>query len=193
MPVAPLSAFELKGDKLGSSMAEYLQHHPDDCVARLSSSPVVHNSIFSGNVLEHANHQHVNAFLFTCVNFSEGQRPLTLATAAMEWEDVKFSQQRLFLIAYDFKHDFFDLIQSALALKFGASTSTSQVIAKNLLGAQLARTTTTWKNGVSTIVLSEMSGDDLTLSRVEMTLDDIYSAVSQREGGKTIKAIQKDM
>jgi hypothetical protein len=193
MPSAPPSAFELKGDKVGSSMAEYLQHHSGDCVANDSASPVVHNSIFSGNVLEHANHQHVNAFLFACQNSSGGRGQITLATAEMDWEEVEFSHQRLFLVAYFFKHDSFALVLDAFVMKFGAPTSTSEVVAKNLLGAQLTRSTMTWKNGVSTIVLSEMSGDDLTRSRVEMTLDDIFSAVSQSEGGKVVKAVQKDM
>src|SRR6516164_9871147 len=49
VPGAPATAYELKGDKLGMSMAEYLQHHPDDCVARISTPPVYHHSAWSGN------------------------------------------------------------------------------------------------------------------------------------------------
>jgi hypothetical protein len=188
MPAPPPAAYELKGDKLGSSMAEYLQRH-DDCVKRFTIPPAVHHSAFSGNELTHTSYKHVNAFRFVCSN-SDG---VSLASINMDWEQVEFSQQRLFLVAYFFKHDSFTLIKSAFVMKFGPPTSTIQEIVKNLFGAQLERTTMTWKNGVSTIVLTEMSGNDLTKSRVEMTLDDIYSAVQQREGGKAIRAAQKDM
>jgi hypothetical protein len=161
MPAAPPAAYELKGDKLGSSMAEYLEHHSSDCV-RFSGSTEVHHSVWSGNNVENPDHQHVNAFRFVCQNFSMGPGQLTLATANMDWEQLEFSQQRLYLVAYYFKQDSFALIQAAFALKFGAPTNSNQVAVQNRMGAQFTRTTIIWKNGISTIELSEMSGDDLT-------------------------------
>jgi len=189
MPTAPPAAYELKGDKLGSSMAEYLQNHHDDCVSRHATAPEVHHSAWSGNTLQNAGGQHVNAFHFACQNLGR----VTLATANMDWEQLEFSQQRLYLIAYYFKHDSFELIQAAFINKFGSPTSTTEIVAKNLMGAQLPRATLTWKNGVTTIELSEMSGDDLTKSQVVLVLDDVYEAVSQRHGGEVVKAVQKDM
>jgi len=189
MPAAPPSAYELKGDKLGSSMAAYLQNHRDDCVSRFSAAPEVHRSAWSGNTLQNAGNQHINAFHFACQNYNH----VTLATANMDWEQLEFSQQRLYLIAYYFKHETFGLIQAAFTNKFGPPTSSTEIVAKNLMGAQLPRTTLTWKNGVSTIELSEMSGDDLTKSQVVLVLDDVYEAVSHRHGGEVVKAVQKDM
>ena len=51
----------------------------------------------------------------------------------------------------------------------------------------------TWKNGVSTIELSEISGDDLTRSQVVLVLDEIYDKVANRHNGETLKAVQSDM
>jgi hypothetical protein len=65
------TAYELKGDKLGSSMSEYLQRHPDDCVKAFATPPTVHHSAFSGNKLEHTDYQHVNAFRFVCQNLDK--------------------------------------------------------------------------------------------------------------------------
>jgi hypothetical protein len=221
MPAAPPAAYELKGDKLGSSMAEYLQIHHDDCVSRYAAAPEVHHSSFSGNTLQNAGGQHVNAFRFVCQNLDKSlnlglqdfnnpvlvdafarlisiaptktDQTLTLATAKMDREQLEFSQQRLYLIAYYFKHDWFELIQAAFINKFGPPTSTTEIVAKNLMGAQLPRTTLTWKNGIATIELSEMSGDDLTKSQVVLVLDGVYEAVSHRHGGEMLNAVQKDM
>jgi hypothetical protein len=210
MPAAPPAAYELKGDKLGSSMAEYLQHHSDDCVAKFAATPGTHHSAFSGNKLENTDHQHINAFRFVCQNIDPSlsiselaaearlapgliNKQITLATAEMNRQQVEFSQQRLYLIAYYFNHDSFGLVQAAFVLKFGAPAITSQIVAKNLLGAQLTRTTSTWKNGISTIELSEMSGDDLTKSQVVLILDDVYSAVEKQHASESIKSVKKDM
>jgi hypothetical protein len=171
------------------NMAGYLQNHRDDCVSRYATAPEVHHSIFSGNTLQNAGGQHVNTFHFACQNFGR----VTLATANMDWEQLEFSQQRLYLIAYYFKHDWFELIQAAFINKFGPPTSTTEIVAKNLMGAQLPRATLTWKNGVTTIELSEMSGEDLTKSLVMLVLDDVYAAVSHRHGGEVVRAVQKDM
>jgi hypothetical protein len=192
MPSAPPAAYELKGDKLGSSMAEYLQRHSSDCVARYAAPPQVHRSILSGNKLEHADYQHVNAFRFACTNMGVASE-VTLATATMNWQELEFSEQRLYLLAYYFDQKHFELVRAAFVLKFGPPTTTTEALAKNLLGAELPRTTITWKNEVSTIELSEMSGNDLTRSRGVLTLDEIYQVVSQRQGRDTVNAVQKDM
>jgi hypothetical protein len=189
MPAPPASAYELKGDKMGASMAEYLSRHPADCVARTAAPPVVHHSAFSGNVLTNTSQQHPSDIKFACTNLGG----LTLATEPMTWEQVDFSQQRLYRIAYYFQEERFAVIQDAFTLKFGTPTSSQSANVQNKFGAQFTRTTLVWKNGISTIVLSELAGDDLTLSQVEMTLDDIYAAVEQREGGKAVIAVKKDM
>jgi len=207
MPAAPPAAYELKGDKLGSSMAEYLQKHPDDCVKRFSTPPAVHRSVFTGNQLEHTNYEHVNALRFVCENSGTGQQitvgpgaeimvapgKLSLANANMDREQVEFSKQRLYFVAYYFNQDSFPLLQIAFTQKFGAPTGTTQDVVQNKLGAQFTRSTLTWKNGVSTIVLSEMSAGDLTKSQVVMVLDDIYNAALQRHDTEIVKAIQSDM
>jgi hypothetical protein len=212
MSPAPATAFELKGDKLGTSMAEYLQRHSDDCVGKFSASPEVRHSVFSGNVLKNTSYQHVNAFRFACQNLdtvyassldvtelarklrSDAElQILTLATARMDREQMEFSQQRLYLLAYYFKRDSFALVRAAFILKFGPPTNTNETAVQNGFGAQFKSTNVTWKNGVSTIELSETSGNDLNQSQVVMILDGIYSAVLQREGGKAVKAVQNDM
>jgi hypothetical protein len=192
MPAPPAMAYELKGDRLGASMAEYLTRHPDDCVARTAAPPVVHHSPFSGNVLTNTSQQHPNDIKFGCTNYGIGN-DLTVATAPMRLEEVNFSHQRLYRVAYEFKEEHFGLIQAAFILKFGPPTSSDESNVQNGFGAHYNRTTLVWKNGVSTIVLSQMSGGDLTFSQVEITLDDVYSAVTQREGGKAVIAVKKDM
>ncbi len=212
MPRAPSAAYELKGDKLGSSMSEYLRNHHDDCVSKFSVPPEVHRSIISGNILQNSGNQHANAFRFACQNLDPiyaqtldvlslarqlrtdvQLQNLTLATAKMDREQLEFSQQRLYLVAYYFRHESFAVIQAAFINKFGQPTSTTEIVAKNLMGAQLPRTTMTWKNGVSTIELSEISGDDLTRSQVVLVLDEIYDKVAHRHNGETLKAVQSDM
>jgi hypothetical protein len=212
MPPAPSQAYELKGDKLGSSMSEYLRNHHDDCVSKFSAPPEVHHSVFSGNTLQNAESQHANAFRFMCQNLdpsfaqtldvlvlarqlkTDAQlKNLTLATAQIDRQQVEFSQQRLYLIAYYFKQESFRLIQAAFINKFGQPTSTSEIVAKNLMGAQLPRTTMTWKNGVSTIELSEISNNDLTRSQVVIVLDDIYEKVAHHHNNEALKSVQGDM
>jgi len=207
MPAPPSTAYELKGDKLGASMAEYLQRHPNDCVKRFSTPPEVHHSAFTGNQLEHTDYEHVNAFRFVCTNGGTRENvtigpgnetliypgSLSLASANIDREQVEFSHQRLYLVAYYFKQEAFPLIQAAFLQKFGAPTSTTQDPVQNKLGAQFTRTTMTWKNGVSTIVLSEMSGNDLSNSQVVMVLDEIYRDVQKLHDTKVINAILADM
>jgi hypothetical protein len=207
MPTAPSAAYELKGDKLGSSMAEYLQQHPNDCVKRFSASPEVHHSAFTGNQLEHADHEHVNAFRFVCANGGTRENvsigpgnevlinpgSLSLASANMDREQVEFSHERLYLLAYYFKQASFSLIQAAFTQKFGAPTNTTQESVQNKLGAQFTRTTMTWKNGVSTIVLSEMSGDDLSKSQVVLVFDEIFREVQKLHDIKVTNAVLADM
>jgi hypothetical protein len=207
MPSPPPTAYELKGDKLGSSMADYLQRHPNDCVKRFSTPPEVHHSAFTGNQLVHTEYEHVNAFRFVCANGGTHENvtigpgaeilinpgSLSLATANMDREQVEFSHERLYLVAYYFKQDAFPLIQVAFIQKFGPPTSTTQDPVQNKLGAQFTRTTMTWKNGVSTIELSEMSGGDLTKSQVVMTLDEIYREVRKLHDSKVTNAVVADM
>jgi len=212
MPPAPSEAYELKGDKLGSSMSEYLRNHHDDCVGKFSAPPEVHRSVISGNTLQNAGNQHANAFRFACQNLDPTfaqtldvlalaqqlrtdvqLKNLTLATARIDREQVEFSQGRLYLVAYYFKQESFGLIQAAFINKFGQPTSTNEIVAKNLMGAQLPRTTMTWKNGVSTIELSEMSGNDLTKSQVVIVLDDIYEKVAHHHNTEALKSVQSDM
>jgi hypothetical protein len=207
MPPAPPAAYELKGDKLGSSMAEYLQRHPNDCVKRFSTPPEVHHSAFTGNQLQHTDYEHVNAFRFVCANGGTRENvtigpgneilvnpgTLSLASANMDREQVEFSHERLYLVAYYFKQEAFPLIQAAFIQKFGAPTSTTQNPVQNKLGAQFTRITMTWKNGVSTIVLSEMSGDDLSRSQVVMVLDEIFHEVQKLHDIKVTNAILADM
>ena len=212
MPPPPPEAYELKGDKLGSSMSEYLRNHHDDCVSKFSAPPEVHHSVFSGNTLQNTESQHANAFRFACQNLDPSfaqtsdvlllarqlrtdavLKNLTLATAKIDREQVEFSQQRLYLVAYYFRQESFGLIQAAFINKFGQPTSTSEIVAKNLMGAELPRTTMTWKNGVSTIELSEISGNDLTKSQVVIVLDEIYEKVAHRHNNETLKSVQSDM
>jgi hypothetical protein len=193
MPAPQASAYELKGDKLGASMAEYLSRHPADCVAQTAAAPIVHRSVFSGNVLTNTSQQHPSDIKFACTNYSLSRNEVTLATAPMKWEEVDFSHQRLYRVAYEFNEEHFGLVQAAFVLKFGPPTSADDANVQNGFGAHYTRTTLVWKNGVSTIVLSQMSGGDLTLSQVEITLDDVYSVVTQRDGGKAIIAVKKDM
>jgi hypothetical protein len=124
MPLVPSGAHELKGDKRGSSMAEYLQNHHDNCVSIHATAPGVRHSAWSGNTLQNAGGQHVNAFRFACQNFGR----VTLATANIDLEQVEFSQQRLYLIAYYFKHDWFELIKPHLS-----TSSASQPVARKSL------------------------------------------------------------
>jgi hypothetical protein len=182
MPDVPLTAYELKGDKLGMSMAEYLKHHPDDCV--------LGNREHTGLWVEDP-----NSFHFSCTTHRSAVGPdaLTLAGENVGWKTIDFSQQRLYRIAYFFGQSQFEMILAALEQKFGKPSSSRQNMVQNKFGAQFTRVTVIWTNGVSTITLSEMPGDDLTLSGVELTLNDIYSAVLQREGGKAIHAALNDM
>jgi hypothetical protein len=189
MPPAPVAAYELKGDKLGSSMAEYLRHHSDDCVSRFSAPAEIHRSVFLGNTLQNAGNQHINDIQFGCINSNK----VTLATQKMDWEVVNFSQQRLYRIYYLFDQSSFDLIRAAFVDKFGPPTTSSESVMTNLMGAQLPRRTLTWKNGVSTIELSEMAGKDLTKSQVTLVLDEIYDAISHRQGTEIVNAVHKDM
>jgi hypothetical protein len=184
LPSAPSDSYEIKGDKLGISTGEYLRLHPSDCVSASINPKTGKNGPKPADP---------NSFHFSCTNFGLGQPPLTLATYRMSWQVVDFSQQRLYRVAYEFNHDLFPVIQESLELKFGQPTSLSQEDVQNGFGAHFKRSTVIWKNGISTITLREMAVSDLTLSQVEMTLDDVYSAVLQHEGSKTIKAAQKDM
>jgi hypothetical protein len=207
MPAPPPTAYELKGDKLGSSMAEYLQRHPNDCVKHFSTPPEVHHSAFTGNQLEHSDYEHVNAFRFVCANGGTGENvaigpgneismnpgSLSLATANMDREQVEFSHERLYLVAYYFEQEAFPLIHDAFIQKFGTPKRTTQDPVQNKFGAQTTRTTVTWKNGVSTIVLSEMSGNDLSKSQVVMVLDEIYREVQKLHDTKVASAVVADM
>jgi hypothetical protein len=207
MPTAPPGAYELKGDKLGSSMAQYLQRHPNDCVKRFSTPPEVHHSAFTGNKLEHADYEHVNALRFVCANggirenitIGPGNEilinpgSLSLASANMDREQVEFSRERLYLVAYYFKQEAFPVIEAAFIEKFGTPASTTQDAVQNKFGAQFTRTTMTWKNGVSTIVLSEMSGGDLSKSQVVMVLDEIFRDVQKLHDTKATNAVMADM
>ena len=183
LPPSPANSYEIKGDKLGTSMSEYLQRHPNDCVSESINPKPGKNA---------AQPADPNSFHFTCTNYGASQ-PLTLANYGMSWQNVDFSQQRLYRVAYVFNHDLFEIIHASLESKFGQASSMSQGDFQNGFGAHFKRATVIWKNGTSTITLSEIVGGDFTLSQVEMTLDDVYSAVLQREGGKAIKAAQKDM
>jgi hypothetical protein len=207
MPAAPPASYELKGDKLGSSMAEYLQRHPNDCVKRFSTPPEVHHGAFTGNQLQHTDYEHVNAFRFVCANGGTRENvtigpgnevlinpgSLSLASVNMNREQVEFSHERLYLVAYYFSQEAFPLIQAAFIQKFGAPTNTIQDPVQNKLGAQFTRTTMTWKNGVSTIVLSEMSGEDLSKSQVVVVLDEILREVQKLHDTKVTNAVLADM
>jgi hypothetical protein len=96
-------------------------------------------------------------------------------------------------VAYYFKREAFPLIQAAFIQKFGPPANTTQDSVQNKLGAQFTRTTMTWKNGVSTVVLSEMSGNDLSRSQVVMVLDEIFREIQKLQDTKVTKAILADM
>jgi hypothetical protein len=183
LPPPPAEAYELKGDKLGMSMAEYLKRHPSDCVSsNLAPKP-------SKTGPKPAD---PSSFHFTCTNI-DVTHPYTLATYPMKWQSVDFSRQQLYRIEYAFSHELFDVIEASLASKFGQPTNMQQDDVQNGFGAHFKRSTVIWKNGTSTITLNEIIAGDLTVSDVELTLDTILSAVKQKEGEKAVSAVKKDM
>jgi hypothetical protein len=183
LPSGPESAYEVKGDKLGESLGAYLQKHPDDCVRdtitpkRPPALPLDPNSF----------HLH-------CTNHTEtdpaSKNHLTLANVDMFWQDIDFSEQRLFCVSYVFKHEVFDVIEAALDVKYGKPASVEAHDLQNGFGAHFKRSQVTWKNGVSTITLNEMLANELLYSEVEFTLDEVYAKVHGKEaeslGNKSI-------
>jgi len=63
LPSAPVNAYEIKGDKLGISLAEYLRLHPNDCVSG-SINPVP--AKYGPKPTD------PNSFHFKCTNFGVG-------------------------------------------------------------------------------------------------------------------------
>ena len=188
LPSVPDQAYEIKGDKLGMSLSEYLQKHPNDCMAQtISPKP----GQFSKPV-------DPNSFHLSCTNFERidpktYERSLSLASVGMDWQNLDFSEQRLYRIAYTFQHSVYAVVESALEVKYGKPTSVKSETLQNGFGANFTRSLVVWKNGVSTITLSEMVGTDLTLSRLELTLDDVYARVEEKEGHKLVQEAVKDM
>jgi hypothetical protein len=189
LPASPDSAYEIKGDKLGVSLAEYLQKHPDSCIAEtINPKPAQHS----------AKPSDPNSFHLHCTNYQkvEGNNftpSLSLANRGMAWQDIDFSEQRLYRIAYAFQRTVFNVIEAALETKYGKPSSSTTEDVQNGFGAHFTRSLVVWKNGVSTITLREMVGNDLTYSQVEFTLDDVYAKVESKEGHTLVQAALKDM
>lgn len=189
LPAAPDQAYEIKGDKLGISLADYLQKHPSDCVAQTINPKPGQNSVKASDP---------NSFHLQCTNYQQIDsktfaRSLSLANVGMDWQDIDFSEQRLYRIAYTFRQSVFAVIEEAFEMKYGKPSSSSTEDVQNKFGAHFTRSVIIWKNGVSTITLNELLGDDLTYSRVELTLDDVYAKVESKEGHKLVQEAQKDM
>jgi len=189
LPSGPDSAYEIKGDKLGVTLATYLQKHPDDCVKETINPKPSQHYVKSTD----PNSFHLRCNNYQVMDMKTYKSSLTLADVRMEWQEVDFSEQRLFRVAYTFQRSVFETIEVALETKYGKPTSTTTRDVQNGFGAHFNRSTVTWKNGVSTITLNEMLGDDLTYSQVEITLDDLYAKVQSKEGEKLIQKAAKDI
>jgi hypothetical protein len=119
LPASPDAAYEIKGDKLGISLSDYLQKHPDDCVAETINPKPGKNNVKASDP---------NSFHLHCTNFRKFDpknftQSLSLANVGMSWQEVDFSEQRLFRISYTFQQSVFANIELALEDKFGKPSS----------------------------------------------------------------------
>jgi hypothetical protein len=122
LPAGPDSAFEIKGDKLGATLATYLQKHPDDCVKEtINPKP---GQRYTKPATD-PNSFHLHCTNYDVMDMKTYKSSLTLADVRMDWQEVDFSEQRLFRVAYTFKQSVFEIIEAALETKYGKPTSTT--------------------------------------------------------------------
>jgi hypothetical protein len=147
--------YHINNDVLGETADAYRLNHQDeklDCVVNPAADRFADES---------------TPGLRACTTLAVKQ-PMSYGPAKPDSRLVRFDDDQLYELVYAFNSSsiskekyglYYDQLRTALTEKFGKPTETQDSDFTDAKGAQLQNQTTTWKNGVSTIVLTKFSSD----------------------------------
>jgi PEGA domain len=142
-PPEGVAPYDIKGVKLGALLTEWQQQNPNDCTRKLV--PALLGA------------QNLNGPL-SCLN-TWAEQQTTYAGVPVESMQVSFYGQRLVSVSFSFGADAYETLRDALQEKFGKFASAATETYQNAFGATYSGAVVTWRNNVSTLVLSEISND----------------------------------
>ena len=117
----------------------------------------------------------------------------TYAGLPMRSKSVSFYENRLYLVRYAFSRNSFPAIAQAISVKFGPASSEIKRDVEGGFGTKVQRDVMIWRNGVSTITLTESSVDDLETSVLEFSHDGLHTSVDRKREHSTTELRKSDM
>jgi hypothetical protein len=188
MPIMCQEPYELKGDKLGSSLADFKQkyHHipegdkrsgppcSDEYPLQNIEASKVGDHIFQGHMTaaqmqetskqaEELGRAYTAAGLVDCkiyFDFEQIQgKQTTIANVPTSLQLFRFFQGSLYTIFASFDQREFEHVNAAFVEKYGPPSSDTTQSYQNAFGATFQGKTVRWTNGISTLELVERSTD----------------------------------
>jgi hypothetical protein len=167
--------YQIQTDVLGETAYSYKMNHEDesqDCIVNPAADRFTDDS---------------TPGLKTCTTYGVKQ-PMAYAGTAADSRQVRFDDDRLYEVVYSFKSasggkeahgHYYDQLLATLTEKFGKPTETHDSEFANQTGSHLQNQTSTWKNGVSTIVLAKFVGN-LSTTELTFSLDSLEEDARQQ-------------
>lgn len=168
--VAPDEPYELKGDRLGMSLAEFKQKYARFTSDGRQDLPICSDQSFGGRADLHSQAWHRPAgIVHARVDLPEEENSPTVAGVKTDLLLYHFVDEKLFRISAFFPTDEFHLVSEAVAQKYGpASHETKQP--RELV----------WENPLSLIVLSRGTVHPRTASAMHVIHKELMAAAESR-------------
>jgi hypothetical protein len=157
--------YELKGDRLGMSLADFKSRHEEwDLLCTSDQRP-----------------EHKKANIVACNRESYSRTVAGVETVTFQHS---FIDGKLYVIDIVFPHDGYSKVRDAMIAKYGNPSSADNRTYQNRLGGVSVGENLAWRNGVSDILLGELF--DLNNSSLIFFHNDLLDVAHAREPGPAV-------